>query len=342
MPLLDELTFLESQAQEEAKLINNPEAWETLKNKYLGRKGILATLTTQLKTCDAAEKPLAGREANRIKQVLTTLFETLPKQISGNSINAEEVCGPDLSMPGTAPQIGGLHPITQVIHEICDIFASLGFVVANGPEMETEHYNFESLNVPKDHPARDGIDTFYLDNKKLLRSQTSTVQIRVMEEHKPPLKIISPGRVYRPDATDATHSFMFHQIEGLMVDQNVSFAELKGVLMAFAQRFFGKSVKLRFRPHFFPFTEPSAEVDVSCDLWGAEGGSGAKKHWLEILGAGMVHPNVLKSVGVSPTKHNGFAFGLGVERIAMLRWGIKDIRLFYENDIRFLRQFQGY
>ncbi|MFT5207949.1 MAG: phenylalanyl-tRNA synthetase alpha chain [Candidatus Omnitrophota bacterium] len=339
MSLLKELTQLESLATEEAKLVSDPEAWEALKNKYLARKGILATLTTQLKTCDAAEKPLAGREANRIKQVLTALFETVPKSLAGGQSETEDACGPDLSMPGTALKIGGLHPITQVIHEICDIFASLGFEVATGPEMETEHYNFDSLNVPKDHPARNEVDTFYLDNKKLLRSQTSTVQIRVMENHKPPLKIISPGRVYRPDATDATHSFMFHQIEGLMVDQNVSFAELKGVLMAFAQRFFGKSVKLRFRPHFFPFTEPSAEVDVSCDLWGAEGGSGAKKNWLEILGAGMVHPNVLKSVGLSPKKYNGFAFGLGVERIAMLRWGIKDIRLFYENDIRFLRQF---
>ncbi len=208
----------------------------------------------------------------------------------------------------------------------------LGFEVASGPEIETEFHNFEALNIPPDHPSRDSFDTFYLENQKLLRSQTSTVQIRVMEKKRPPIKVIAPGRVYRPDATDASHSFMFHQIEGLLVDEKVSFAELKGVLLNFARRFFGANVTFRFRPHFFPFTEPSAEMDI---LWSR----GGKDSWLEILGAGMVHPHVLSSVKLSPEKFTGFAFGLGVERIAMLRWGIPDIRMFFDNDVRFLAQF---
>ncbi len=229
--------------------------------------------------------------------------------------------------------------LVQVVDDICDIFHDFGFAVVSGPEMETEHHNFEALNIPKDHPSRDSFDTFYLDNGNLLRSQTSTVQIRVMEKVRPPLKVIAPGKVYRPDATDASHSFMFHQIEGLMVDERVSFAELKGVLFGFAQVFFGKNVRLRFRPHFFPFTEPSAEVDVSCVMCQGKGCRVcSQKGWLEILGAGMVHPRVFEAVGISPERYTGLAFGMGVERIAMLKWGVADIRLFYENDLRFLRQ----
>ena len=232
-------------------------------------------------------------------------------------------------MPGTFYEAGTLHPLTQVTRDIVRIFERLGFYAVEGPEVETDYYNFEALNIPSNHPARESFDTFYLENGKLLRSQTSTVQIRVMEKTKPPIKIIAPGKVFRPDATDATHSFMFHQIEGLSVDRDVSFADLKGVLMNFVQEFFGPKTQTRFRPHFFPFTEPSAEVDIYSETRG----------WLEILGAGMVHPNVLKAVNLDAEKYTGFAFGMGVERIAMLKYGVEDIRQFFENDIRFLKQF---
>ena len=340
MSLVDDLLQLEDKAKQDCEQVTSPEDLESVRLKYLGRKGPLHELTSRLKTADPSEKPQAGKEANRIKNSLTELFDAKAKSLGQGPMEGLRGFLRDLTMPGTTKHIGGRHPITQVTDEICDIFSRLGFEIVSGPEMETERHNFEALNIPKEHPSRDDLDTFYLENGKLLRSQTSTVQIRVMEKRKPPLKVIAPGRVYRPDATDATHSFMFHQIEGLMVDERVSFAELKGVLLAFAHEFFGESVKLRFRPHFFPFTEPSAEVDVSCGICKGECcRSCGKKGWLEILGAGMVHPNVLRAVKISPEKYSGFAFGLGVERIAMLRWGVKDIRLFYENDIRFLRQF---
>ena len=291
-----------------------------------------------MKDLNADEKPAAGREANRVKSALENLFADLEKSV-GRSAKQDFRDRHDLTMPGTAKEPGALHPLTQVIDEISQIFSALGFEAVSGPEMETDFYNFEALNIPPDHPSRDSFDTFYLENGKLLRSQTSTVQIHVMQKRVPPIKVIAPGRVYRPDATDATHSFMFHQIEGLYVDEKVSFAELKGVLLAFAKGFFGANVKLRFRPHFFPFTEPSAEVDVSCVMCKGSGCRICKQSgWLEILGAGMVHPRVLSQVKISPEKFRGFAFGMGVERIAMLRWGVEDIRLFYENDIRFLRQ----
>lgn len=335
---------------------------EALRIKFLGRKGTLAELTGLLGQIDASERPEAGREANRAKNEIAGLLDARAGEIKAGSGGEGAAAGGagagkngggavsggangngvDLSLPGTAPAIGGLHPITQVVDEICDIFYRLGFQIASGPEMETDYYNFEALNIPADHTSRDDLATFYVENGKLLRSQTSTVQTRIMEKERPPVKILAPGRVYRPDATDATHSFMFHQIEGLCVDEKVSFADLKGVLLAFAKQFFGNDVKLRFRPHFFPFTEPSAEVDVSCGLCKGSGcRSCAKKGWLEILGAGMVHPNVLRAVKINPEKYSGFAFGFGVERIAMLRWGVNDIRLFYENDMRFLRQFSA-
>ena len=340
MSLVDELLQLETQAKEDCGQATSPEALESVRIKYLGRKGQLQELTSKLKTANPEEKPQAGKEANRIKNALQGIFDEKAKSLGQRPRTVSGGPKKDLTMPGTVKPIGGRHPITQVTDEICDIFKRLGFIAVSGPEMESEHYNFEALNIPKEHPSRDELDTFYLENGLLLRSQTSTVQIRVMEHEKPPLKVIAPGRVYRPDATDATHSFMFHQIEGLMVDERVSFADLKGVLLSFAHEFFGKDVRLRFRPHFFPFTEPSAEVDISCGICKGEGcRSCGKKGWLEILGAGMVHPNVLRAVKISPEKYTGFAFGLGVERIAMLRWGVKDIRLFYENDLRFLKQF---
>jgi len=336
MSLLDDLLKVEADARRECGEAQGNDIVESVRLKFLGRKGALARVMAGLREADPAEKPRVGREANRVKQALQALFdEKLKSQAKGSRTHSLH----DPTMPGTAPSPGALHPITQVTDEICDIFGRLGFCVVSGPEIETEFHNFEALNIPADHPSRDSFDTFYLENGKLLRSQTSTVQIRIMEKSPPPLKVIAPGKVYRPDATDASHSFMFHQIEGLMVDRRVSFADLKGVLLQFARTFFGENVKLRFRPHFFPFTEPSAEVDVSCVMCKGNGCRVCKHSgYLEILGAGMVHPHVLQSVKISPEKYLGFAFGMGVERIAMLRWGVDDIRLFYENDIRFLRQ----
>ncbi len=246
----------------------------------------------------------------------------------------------DITMPGIAPEEGRLHPITKVLDEINGIFVSLGFAIAEGPEIENEFYNFEALNIPLEHPSRDAFDTFYLKKDILLRSHTSTVQIRIMEKEKPPIQAIMPGRVYRPDAVDASHSFMFHQVEGLMVDKGIRFSDLKGMLNLFTKRMFGKKTKMRFRPSFFPFTEPSAEVDISCIICGGRGCRVCSHTgWLEILGAGMVHTRVFEAVGYPPRKYTGLAFGMGVERIAMLKYGVDDIRLFFENDIRFLKQF---
>ena len=341
MTLAEKIRQLIAEAGQKTPAAASADEVEALRVQFLGHKGALAELTGLLGQIDSSEKPEAGREANRAKNEIAALLDARVaefKSAAGSAPSSHE----DYSLPGTAPIAGGLHPITQVIDEICDIFYRLGFEIVSGPEMETDYYNFEALNIPADHSSRDDLATFYLENGKLLRSQTSTVQTRIMEKERPPVKVLAPGRVYRPDATDATHSFMFHQIEGLYVDERVSFADLKGVLLAFARQFFGSDVKLRFRPHFFPFTEPSAEVDVSCGLCKGSGcRSCGQKGWLEILGAGMVHPNVLRAVKISPERYSGFAFGFGIERIAMRRWGVNDIRLFYENDLRFLRQFSS-
>ena len=325
--MIEDLKKIEEEAQKEIALSSDPKLLQDLKIKYLGRKGLFTSISSRISEVAPDQRRFAGQEINRVKQSIEALFVGKEESFTGKA----EFKGKrdDVTMPGTFSEPGTLHPLTHVILDITQIFARLGFSVVDGPEAETEYYNFEALNIPLNHPARDGFDTFYLENGKLLRSQTSTVQIRVMEKSKPPLKVIAPGKVYRPDATDATHSFMFHQIEGLMVDEKASFADLKGVLLSFAKEFFGADTKLRFRPHFFPFTEPSAEIDI----WHPTRG------WLEILGAGMVHPNVLKAVKIDPEKYTGFAFGMGVERIAMLKYGVDDIRQFFENDIRFLRQF---
>jgi len=277
--------------------------------------------------------------ANEIKKEVTNYFEEKSKALSETE-EKSPARSIDITLPGAKRELGHKHPITRIIDEINDIFLGLGFRIVEGPEIETEYYNFEALNIPLQHPSRDVFDTFYIKEDCLLRSQTSTVQIRVMEKETPPLQIIAPGKVYRPDAVDASHSFMFHQVEGLIVDKNIKFSDLKGTLDLFARQMFGAKTKTRFRPHFFPFTEPSAEVDVSCIICG---GSGCRvcsnKGWLEILGAGMVNPKVFKAVGYNPKKWTGYAFGMGVERIAMLKYGISDIRLFFENDLRFLKQF---
>jgi phenylalanyl-tRNA synthetase alpha chain len=326
--VIDALRNLEAEAQKELSAPTDPKTLEQLKVKYLGRKGLFAAVTGRIGELTPDERRQAGQEINRVKLALEALFASREKTAGSSGASSSEAL--DTTMPGTFRAPGNLHPLTQVMMDVSAIFGRLGFSLVEGPEVETERYNFEALNIPLNHPARDSFDTFYLDNGKLLRSQTSTVQIRVMENTHPPVRVIAPGKVFRPDATDATHSFMFHQIEGLWVDEGVKFSDLKGVLYEFAREFFGADTKLRFRPHFFPFTEPSAEIDIYFP---------ARDTWLEVLGAGMVHPHVLRSVKIDPEKYSGFAFGMGVERLAMLKYGVEDIRHFFENDVRFLRQF---
>jgi phenylalanyl-tRNA synthetase alpha chain len=311
--------------------------------KYLGRKGLVAELTSSIPALPVEQRAALGQQVNALKNKINAIIQD--RQRSLGSTRSECASGVDIGMPGIAQQLGRLHPITQAMQEICSVFVQMGFSVVEGPEVETEYNNFTGLNIPLEHPSRDVFDTFYINKKKdhqsaLLRSHTSPVQIRVMKARKPPLAVVVPGRVYRPDAVDASHSFMFHQVEGFMVDRDIKFSHLKGVLEVFAKSVFGQEIKMRFRPHFFPFTEPSAEVDISCIICKGKGCSVCgRKGWLEILGSGMIHPNVFKHVGYNPKKYTGFAFGMGVERIAMLKYGINDIRLFFENDLRFLKQF---
>lgn len=340
----EKIKNLQEQALSEIKSADTAEALENLRIKYLGRKGLVNALFSGLGSAPADDKPRIGNLLNQMKTAVTNAFEEKKSLIGGAGTGAESEAI-DVTMPGIRGPIGHKHPLTQVFDRINEIFLNLGFKIAEGPEIETPYYNFEALNIPLDHPSRDTFDTFYLvgannHSPLLLRSQTSTVQIRVMQKQKPPLQIIAPGKVYRPDATDASHSFMFHQVEGLMVDKDIKFSDLKGVLEMFVKQMFGEDTKMRFRPHFFPFTEPSAEIDISCVMCKGKGcRSCGQKGWVEILGAGMVHPAVFKAVGYDPEKWSGFAFGMGVERIAMLKFGVEDIRLFFENDLRFLRQF---
>ncbi|MBU0468667.1 MAG: phenylalanine--tRNA ligase subunit alpha [Candidatus Omnitrophica bacterium] len=329
---------IRQEAQKEAISISDQTSLESFRIKYLGKKGLIPQVYSSLATASKEEKPLLGKNVNELKNFISGLIEE-KKQSVKDSIKQASKSNIDVTLPGVASDIGHSHLLTQTMEEICGLFEKLGFIVQEGPEIETEFNNFDALNIPSNHPSRDGFDTFYVDKsdpddkdkKLLLRSQTSPVQIRVMKANKPPLAVVVPGKVYRPDAVDASHSFMFHQIEGLLVDKDVKFSHLKGLLTTFCKRFFGDKIKMRFRPHFFPFTEPSAEIDISWEQ--------GKKDWLEIMGCGMVHPQVFKAVGYPKGKYTGLAFGLGVERIAMLRYGIRDIRLFYENDKRFLEQF---
>lgn len=312
---------------------------ERLRIAYLGRNGLLPSVMDSLKNMAPSERPLAGRAANDAKQAIAGRIDERRAQLQ-----AAPGCGTagaaDWSLPGAWRGLGSRHPITQVIEEAIRIWARLGFTVADGPDIETEHNNFDALNTPADHPSRDIQDTFWIDDKMLLRTHTSPVQIRVMENRKPPVRIIAPGRCYRRDTTDATHSANFHQVEGLYVDRSVSMADLKGDITYFAQQMMGAAVKVRFRPHYFPFTEPSVEYDFSCHVCAGRGCRVCKNSgWIEISGAGMVAPQVFESVGYDPEQVVGYAFGMGVERIAMIRYGVDDIRLFYENDVRFLAQF---
>jgi phenylalanyl-tRNA synthetase alpha chain len=309
---------------------------EQLKNRYVGRDGAVRELFALLKTVPPAEKGAAGQQLNALK----TDLERRVEELSKSKVAVASRAAVDLTLPGRAPELGRRHPIYKTWDEIGRVFMKLGFDVVTGPEIETEEHNFEALNIPMDHPARDGFDTFYIEAPYLVRSHTSPVQIRTMKQRKPPIRVIAPGKVFRPDKPDAGHSPMFHQIEGLIVGPGITFAHLKGVLDLFAKSMWGEKTNIRFRPSYFPFTEPSAEVDVSCFICGAKGcpvckGSG----WVEILGSGMVHPKVLAGCGIDAEANTGFAFGMGVERITMLKYGIPDIRRFYENHFAFLRQF---
>ncbi len=313
---------------------------EAVRVKYLGRSGALTQILKSLGSLPAEERPLVGAAANEAKRALEALLDSrVGAMLETERRRQRERERPDLTLPGRRPSLGGLHPLTRVRDEIVAVFMGLGFSVVDGPQIETEFYNFEALNIPRDHPARDMQDTFYLSPETLLRTQTSPMQVRTMLAQKPPVRIIAPGVVYRRDA-DITHSPMFHQVEGLAVDQRITMADLKGTLELFARELFGARSRIRFRPSFFPFTEPSAEVDVLCFLCAGAGCRVCKQSgWLEILGSGMVHPQVLRNVGYDPEQVTGWAFGMGIERIAMLKYGVDDIRLFFENDLRFLKQF---
>lgn len=313
---------------------------QQLRVKYLGKKGIVTTNLKLLSTISADERPAFGRHINELKTFIEAEINSRELRVKKAELNVKLVSEAiDVTLPGKYTPPGRMHPINKVLTEIIDIFVSLGFDIEVGPEVELDHYNFEALNMPKDHPARDMQDTFYITDDIILRTHTSPVQVRAMEKTRPPLRFIAPGKVYRCDA-DVSHTPMFHQVEGLIVDTNISFSDLKGVLELFVHRMFTKDTPVRFRPSFFPFTEPSAEVDIGCILCAGAGcrvckGSG----WLEVLGAGMVHPRVFEMVGYDPDVYTGFAFGMGVERLTMLKYSIDDIRMFYENDLRFLRQF---
>jgi len=329
MSWLEDLENLKNQAQEELARLKGEsiEAWRV---KYLGARGAVRAVMDRLREIPKDQKPAFGQAANALKQALQAAFDARSAELAKAGAAAGTV---DVTLPGSRPRIGHVHVLTQTINEICEIFGRMGFTVAFGPEVEDEWHNFDALNIPPSHPARDEMDNFYIDESIMLRSQTSTVQIRVMETHRPPVRIIAPGRVYRPDTVDATHYFMFHQLEGLYVDEGVTMADLKTCLDQFCKAYFGPNVATRFRPSFFPFTEPSAELDVLFH-YGDD-----SSRWVELGGCGMVDPNVLEAVKYDSEKYTGFAFGMGIERMVMRKHGITDIRLLFENDLRFLRQF---
>ncbi len=333
----DELLELSTRALKELESVSEKSDIEQLRQRYLGRKGLITLLLKRLADLPKEERPAIGKLANQIKEDLTKKFNSILDSLTAKAL--EDVSTLDVTLPGRRTPLGHLHPITQTTEEICNIFLTLGFRVVQGPEVELDYYNFEALNMPKDHPARDMQDTFYISDNVVLRTHTSPMQIRIMENTLPPVSIVAPGKVYRPDS-DISHTPMFHQVEGLLVDKGVSFGDLKGTLTTFVHQMFGSETDLRFRPSFFPFTEPSAEVDIRCVVCQGKGCRVCSHTgWLEILGSGMVDPEVFKIVGYDPESISGFAFGMGVERIAMLKCGLDDIRLFFENDIRFLRQF---
>ena len=337
----EKISQLHKQAKEELSMSQDLKQLEEIRVKYLGKKGELTGILRGMGALSQEERPIIGELINQVKEEIQTQIDQMEKEFQKKEVEQqlkqEKI---DITMPSKEQVIGSFHPITQVINEVKEIFLGMGYQIADGPEIETTHYVFDQLNTPKDHPARDLQDTLYITEDVILRTQTSSVQIRTMENQKPPIKIICPGAVYRSDSVDMTHSPQFHQIEGLVVDKNITMANLKDTLETFAKKCLGESTKIRFRPHHFPYTEPSAEVDVSCFVCGGKGCRVCKQEgWIELLGCGMVHPKVLQNCEIDPKEYSGFAFGFGVERIAMAKYGIDDMRLLYENDIRFLTQF---
>lgn len=337
----EKLMSIKENAFNELTNVNTSSELEEIRVKYLGKKGELTTILRGMGSLSQEERPIVGKLVNVVKKEVEDKIEEISRGIKEKEKNAKlasEVI--DISLPGNKSLIGKRHPLDLTLESMKNIFISMGFTVEEGPEVELDHYNFEALNIPKDHPARSEQDTFYINDNLVLRTQTSPVQIRVMENQAPPIKMIAPGKVYRSDAVDATHSPIFYQMEGLVIDKGVTFADLKGTLELFAKKMFGDKVKTKFRPHHFPFTEPSAEMDATCFVCEGKGcrvckGSG----WIELLGCGMVHPQVLRNCGIDPEVYTGFAFGFGVDRMVMLKYGIDDIRLLYESDMRFLNQF---
>jgi len=338
--MTEALSELQQEAERELAEAGTEEVLQALRIKYLGRKGLLTRLLREISNVSPEERPEFGKRCNEIKDFLSSAIDAALQEKAraekDKLLLRERI---DVTLPGRGVRPGRLHPITQVLNEICAFFSGFGFPVVEGPEIELDYYNFEALNIPKNHPARDMQDTFYVEENIVLRTHTSPVQVRIMEKTRPPVRILSPGRVYRRDS-DISHTPMFHQIEGLLVDRGITFSDLKGLLTAFLKDMFGEATELRFRPSFFPFTEPSAEVDIRCVMCT---GSGCRvcgqSGWLEILGSGMVDPAVFSNVGYDSEEYSGFAFGLGLERIAMLKYGVSDIRMFFENDKRFLEQF---
>lgn len=337
----EQLDAIRAEAEAALKSIETLEELDNVRIKFLGKKGALTAVLKTMGSLTPEERPVVGQLANSIRSDIAASIEKKTQELKSAAQEAKLLAETiDVTLPGEPVEIGHEHPLSLVLDEVKEIFLGMGFEIAQGPEVEWDYYNFEALNIPPEHPARDTQDTFYITEKMLLRTQTSPVQIRVMEQKKPPLRIIAPGRVYRSDSVDATHSPLFHQIEGLVIDKGITMGDLKGNLEAFAKRLYGEQTKIRLRPHHFPFTEPSCEIDVSCFNCGGKGCPMCKgEGWIEILGAGMVHPDVLRRGNIDPEEYSGYAFGLGLERLAMFRFDVDDMRLFYENDLRFLSQF---
>lgn len=336
--LKQKISELKQQFLSELPGVNDSASLEEFRVKFLGRNGSLSQLFDELKNVSKEDKPAMGKSLNELRSELTASFDSLKDKIESGKVSEKKTL--DLSLPGSFHSIGTKHILTQTLDEIKQIFKKMGFSVFEGPEIESDYYNFEALNFPPDHPARDMQDTFFLSDKFVLRTHTSPVQIRVMEKYQPPIRAIMPGRVYRNEAVSSRSYCMFHQVEGLYVDTDVTFSELKGTLVSFAKQFYGSNIKFRFRPSFFPFTEPSAEMDITCFICGGKGCKVCKQSgWLEILGCGMVDPNVFGYVNFDSEKYTGYAFGMGIERIGLLKYGIDDIRIYFDNDIRFLKQF---
>lgn len=336
-----QLQNIELAAKQELEKIHDSAELESLRVRFLGKKGELTAILKQMSTLSAEERPVIGQLANKIRadieEAISARSAELKAALAARRLKEEKL---DVTLPGKPLKVGKLHPYNAVLNEIEEIFLGMGFDIAEGPEVEYDYYNFEALNLPPDHPARDTQDTFYISDNVLLRTQTSSIQVHVMENQKPPIRIIAPGRAYRSDAVDATHSPIFHQMEALVVDKGITMADLNGTLEMLMKRLYGEDCKIRLRPHHFPFTEPSAEVDITCFNCGGKGCSMCKNEgYVELLGAGMVHPKVLRQCGIDPEVYSGFAFGLGLERTVMAKYGINDMRLLYENDLRFLNQF---